>query len=585
MSRVNLLAIAFINLILINPFVSQAQSLVDELADDSELMVRQVPNSETAVKSYFQSFETNDTIYAIIFPPSNCPRCESIMSNIYPIYKQMGQKEPFVLISAYPDSIVAKQYNERYGYKADYFKYDTSEEYSKLLSFSFGTLHIPYLLKFSLSEGKLIVGVNADEAGKTFLKEFVAYNTPKEAKSFDIDAEYALKYMPKSAIMSLLKSFQVNTPDSILVSEIIYQPEFVRGNLLFNDKLRNSILRFKIENNSLNYHSEICTNSVENRTFSKIDSIDYDDMLNRNELKFIALSPKMLNENELCITYSLPNLWYVEKSNVGYMNKKAALIIDLNDQQSRRLIPLTADDNEDFFYPHFSVYSINGDIVIGCERLTWPVDIDKEEYIDIPEKNPFCDDFYRFSQPIMAIFDSQTGDLKQKFGQLPSISNQTKTGYYFMAPLVDTNNNQVVSSDGLSGEVNVSMADSPNKIIKTYKIFNIDDLPTPNHDKFYTYECVAPYNPYICRNIIDLKLTSDHIYCLLRYGIHSREQVDKDLYSVVIINRNNGNITEYQYPHLNSSTLAHGLWRNEDGDIMPYDITKDGKTILVNIYQ
>lgn len=59
-----------------------SKGLVDESADHG-LMVRQIPGSESDARKFFSSLPvTADTIYATIFRPANCPRCDGFINII-----------------------------------------------------------------------------------------------------------------------------------------------------------------------------------------------------------------------------------------------------------------------------------------------------------------------------------------------------------------------------------------------------------------------------------------------------------------------------------------------------------------------
>lgn len=152
------------------------------------------------------------------------------------------------------------------------------------------------------------------------------------------------------------------------------------------------------------------------------------------------------------------------------------------------MIPLTGYGYDKFYYLHFSLFRYGDDVAIGCERKTWPLELDKEDYCDKPEFNPFTDDFYTFTQPISAVFDRE-GRLKCHLGQLPELARHTLTGYYFLDPVIDSWNGTAVMSDGFSGDITLFSIDNPNEI-RHLTAFSIPDnlLPSPDPETFYSYE-------------------------------------------------------------------------------------------------
>ena len=98
------------------------------------------------------------------------------------------------------------------------------------------------------------------------------------------------------------------------------------------------------------------------------------------------------------------------------------------------------------------------------------------------------------------------------------------------------------------------------------------------------YDCVAPYIKFFNRNIIDVKLTKDSIYCLVRYGIHGKEDPLIDKYSVIEVNRNCGCTTEKRFNLNNNSLKYYGLRRTQN-DIEPFAIYKDDSIWRINTYR
>ncbi|WP_254556723.1 hypothetical protein, partial [Salmonella enterica] len=75
-----------------------------------------------------------DTIYAILYVPMDCPRCEAAIPNFQDLLKDVDEKQKFVLITAYRDSLLAQEYNQRNNYLADAYLYDTTEHYQQILN-------------------------------------------------------------------------------------------------------------------------------------------------------------------------------------------------------------------------------------------------------------------------------------------------------------------------------------------------------------------------------------------------------------------------------------------------------------------
>lgn len=570
---------------LITSFSSQAQSLITEACYDG-LKVRQIPGSSRDLSDYFSKISSSDTVFAIIFPPANCPRCEALINPIFANLKRIRPNTPTVLISVYPDSTAAKKYIDKYSLTADFLIYDTESKYKNIFSFDAGYLHIPYLLKIIPSSGNLILGIRAEDNGSDFLNEFCLFDTMIEKKEFDLSKKHTGFFKPSNKELNLKHKYSLLYPDTITLSEIIYQPEFYKNLLFFNDKLRESIICFELpkqDSPSLEFKQEINTNRNQNKAFVQIPDSIYYSLEKNHDVRFIPLSPKMIDESTLAISYSLPKLWYTGTSSIGYMNQAAILMVNTDSTKHSELIPLIKDDK--FFYPHFNLFKYGKELAIGCESMTWPLEFEKDEYCDIPQLNPFVDDFYSFPQPIIASFDRKSGHLINRIGKLPNLSKITKTGYYFLAPVIDSYNDEVIISDGFTGEL-ILMNTKDSTYNKCFNAFEIplDIIPKPEDSTFYSYDCVAPYIKFFNRNIIDVKLTKDSIYCLVRYGIHGKEDPLIDKYSVIEVNRNCGCTTEKRFNLNNNSLKYYGLRRTQN-DIEPFAIYKDDSIWRINTYR
>lgn len=568
-------------------FISQSQNLAIESCGEG-LQVRQIPNSNQELKHYLSKYQANDTLFAIIFPPANCPRCESLINPVLQSLKNLRPTIPSLLISVYPDSTIASKYLNKYGFVSDSYLYDESASFNKFLSFDAGYLHIPYLLKIKPSTGELIIGVRLEDGSNEFLNDFCMVSTPVKQKEYELSKKHNGYF--QSPVNKLIPKtyYELNIPDSIYISEILYQPEFYEDKLFFNDKLSESIKYFRISGKNdpcLDFQKDIRTNEIQNKMFIEVSDSLFSALQLDNDVRFIPLSPKMFDDHTLAISYSLPKLYYTGKNSIVYMNQASVLIVNPEIGINSKLIPLLKND-EDFFYPHFNLFKYGNDIAIGCERLTWPMEYEKEEYSDNPILNPFSEEFYSYPQPIVAIFDYKNGSLKERISELPFLSKKTLTGYYFVSPVIDSWEDDIVISDGFSGQITLLKKDN-SYATHHYDIFNIPTniLPEPDSLNFYSYDCVSPYINYFNRNIVDIKISSDYIYLLIRYGNHGKEDAVNDNYSIIKFDRNCNCTEEKIFDKSEYSSYNYfGLRRNKDGSIEPYKISKNQQKWIVTTY-
>lgn len=377
----------------------------------------------------------------------------------------------------------------------------------------------------------------------------------------------------------------MTVPNTVTLSEIQQQSEFYKDKLFFNDKLNEEIEYFQLtekDSGELEFKASIRTDSAQNKTFVAIPDEDYERMLMENSVRFIPLAPKMVDDHTLAVSYSLPRLWQPGPNRIAYMNKSAYLLVNTDSIGKNELLPFRYE-LKDYFYPHFNIFLYGNDIAMGCKRITWPIEIDKEDYCNIPEFNPFSEEFYTYPQPIVVTFDKESGELKDHVGQLPSLSEITRTGSYFVAPVIDTWNNEIAMSDGFSGEIEVfTYGDSVKTKFHAYEI-PMEYVPQPDSTNFYSFDCVAPYKGVFNRKIIDVKVTPEKIYCLVRYKTDNGMKSNLDQYSVIRIDRDCDCATEKSFAQDPNSIRYYGLRRTDDG-VEPYAICKEGDEWKVVTY-
>lgn len=567
--------------------VGQAENLVDRYANE-RTMVRQIPGSEQALKSYFREIDA-DTIYAIIFPPGNCPRCEAQINPLDYELKKADPKHKTVLISAYHDKDVAQAYNIKHGFKSDNYIYDTDERYKEFLSFSGGFMHIVFLAKISLNSGTVIAALESSDCTPQFISQFTAYNKPMPQKRFAIETVAAPRFSAPAETLLLSEKYPMQHPDSIIVSTTKYQPAFDGERLFFNDDMDASIYAYRLDKNSglMVFDGKIKTDESENRRFVTVEDKYFKMFQEDDGVRYIPLTPVLIPDGRLAISYSLPNIFHTDHGTIGYMNESAILFVDPGTHEHKGLIPLL--HSHEYFFPHFSFYATPTDIIIGCQRMTWPMNYERHEYENDTALNPFTDGFYESPTPIMAAFGIDSWKLRKLFGNLPRHAKASKTGDYFSGYAFDYFDGEIAYTDAVSGMISVTdTIGDYNKIKHQYAAFIIPDdmIAPPDSSLFYNYDCVTPYKPVFCRTITDMKLSGDKIHCIVRYGDHNAPNTVDDTFTYVSIDRKSGEKTEKRFPETAAKerAFAYGLLRNKNGRITPYSIVKKDGKISVNTF-
>lgn len=555
--------------------------LLQEMTEDY-LMIRQKPGTEVLLKEYLKNIESkSDTIYAILYPPMNCPRCEAIIKDFRNLLKENSEDNEFLLIAAFPDSVAAKRYHESKGYIADYYLYDTEENYNKIFSFSPGYLHIVYVLKICKQSGELLMGGNCIILDEEFVDQFTAFSGKMEKKEFHI-GEIDKSDFPHpvcSDIKGAYQDFIIENPKDFPISVTDYLPVFEGKYFFYTDKLWNGVLFFQeLDGQLLQFNALLQNDSLEGRRFVAIPEEIYQNDLKGGYVYFIACSPNGIDEGHIGIAYSLPDIFIESQDDnrlsLGYKNRAVILVRAIPTLEKERMITFNFDlMSHNFFYSHFTFEVANDKVLLGCEKRTWPMEVEKDMYIHVDSLNPFCEAFYKTINPYFAAFDKASGDLLYRFGNLQPCHAESRTGYYFTNPVAASWDDEVVYTDGCSGQLYVSKQSDLRKTVEHYSVFEVETEKFPPIDTtyFYTYECVEPYNKFFYRTIEEIKMTSTSIYCLLRYGLKSDPDVVKDEYTFVTINRKSGTVEEFCIPCESGMTpIGYGLKDDMQEKIQPF---------------
>lgn len=548
-------------------------------------MVRQIPNSEEKAIKYFAELPIDsDTIYATIFRPANCPRCDGFLNIIDGLIKKCTSK-PSLLISVYPDSVAAREYIDKYNLKSDYYMFDTDEKFSEIFSFSSGYLHVGYILKINKTTGELIVGSNADNVTAEFFDCLNLYNVRKETLEFPCDkVEYLDWDASNMDVLAKMDSYELQIPDSeYTISEIIYQPMFYNNSLLWNDKLAMSVVELELQDSIVKYKRLIEPDSLEFSKFVNLPTDYYSQLLKSNQLKNIPLQPFIIDEDKYGVAYSIPELWLDGENELNYRNKPCYLVRSISDVNYSDIIPLEYDFSDVFYYPHFNMKGIGDDrVVVGVERITWPMVTDKNEYADSPADNPFQDDFYdNYPQPTLAIYGKKDGLLNKRFGELPGFAKKTKTGYCYSSMVFDSWEGEAVFGSSYEGSLKISPVDALDcpDCQKSYEVFTLDEdvFMTPDSTHYYSYACNALAQPYLNRKVMDVMCDWKYIHCLVRHCTDAFERPEYENYDYVLINRESGLRKTFRFPQIEKGErrISYGLRRLGNGEVMPYYIAKN----------
>lgn len=551
---------------------------------ETGLQVRQSPHTEEILQSFFNQLpQSVDTLYATIFRPAHCPRCEATITKSHTLLKEYTP-HPTVLISVYPDSAIAKKYNAAHSFQADYHIYDTDERFADFLSFECGHLHIPYLLKISKNAGQLIVGMTEDYATSSFIKALSGFNTRLDYASFPKAPSITPSSKSQTALLKETGRRRfVNVPPEYIVSEALYSPVFTDGHLYFNDKLAMTIYHLQDSADVMTFRNRIEADKTEQTKFVNIPEHHYQRMLKRDEVKFIPLQPFRYDSTHIAVSYSLPRLWMEDSTSIAYMNEACFIVRDMDGSSDKSIQRVLADSDDGFFYTHFYLKKLKDKLIVNCERLTGPAVYEKEEYSGNPEMDQFINSFYDdFRQPVLASVNLSDGDIHRQFGKLPSFAKTAKTGYSFSNAVFDTRDDEIAYASPYSGEIFISTYDTLDcdDCTRKYSAFNIpsDSIIAPDPSSFYTFNCEQQVKPLLQKRIVDLKFNSSDIFLLIRDGQTNIGRPFVNDYLYAIISRRTGDVATYSFPAGKETGLrpiGYGIGEDNNNELFPYMIAMD----------
>lgn len=571
---------------------AQEVNYMEELENNNDFMIRQKPYTEGLLSNYLKSANIKeDTIYAILYAPADCFRCEAGIPAFYNLLKKNNRNNKMLLISAYADSIASSRYNEKNDFKADYFLYDTKSDYKNIFSFNTIVMYGLQILKICPKSGVLITGGHYSVLNKDFVSQLVAHKERLAPHTYTADVEEyeeTEKYTAdKSAQKYSWKTEEIplEMDSDMYISSVYDIPKLENGCFFFNDMLNNGIMFFRQDGKRYVCKALLQVNDDEKNRFIEVPEESLKHLQARGMVFYISLAANMIDDKHLAISYSLPKIMYDKNVNdkdaYALFNSPAILIRDIDSFQPGEMI--TPDFNllgqSEYFYQHYNFDIFDNRLWLGCEKLTWPMDgFEKEDLVGNVEMDSFDDTFYDTFNPIIASFDMASGECNGHFGRLEESQRKSKTGYYFHNIIYTHDNDSFLYGNGYTGKLYVSKGSNVGNDDRCYDVFNFDEslFAKPDSTMFYKSEYGTMYNSDFNRCITEVKMNKKEICCLLKYGRPKTDEFQTARYSYVTINRKTGKMRERMLPDVDSSVkcMGYGI-RNEHNKFNPFVFIKD----------
>ena len=589
----------FLSFFIFTTVSSQTRDYVNEM-EENDLQIRQKPNSERLLSDYLSSANMlEDTVYAVLYRPGECFRCEAAIPAFYEKLKIDNPNNKMLLITVYEDSCTSRWYNSKNNYQADYFLYDTKDIYKTIFSFNSEGMYGLYLLKLVPQRGVFITGGQYTVLGKDFIRQLKNCTKRIAPHIYELDKtenndKIAKSFVVNDASITKLNftDIEIHQNDGINISTLYDIPKIENGNLFFNDMLNNGIMLYKKEDNAFIFKTLFQANNTEKKKFVSVSDDHFKKLERQGQVFYIALSANMIDSTHIGISYSLPRILEEKVNNelhFSFYNAPAVLVRNINDLSAGDMIAPDFDlEHSKYFYLHFAFDLFNNKIWTGCEKLTWPMDgFEKEDIEGDTELNPFTEDFYDTSNPIIAAFDIKTGKCCGQYGKLENIQRKSRTGYYFLNNVFAHEGKDFLYGNGYAGKL--YLADSLTMgIKKVYDVFDVDNqlLPSLDSTKFYTHEYGNIYCPYFLKCITSVKMDKQKIYCLIKHGMPRIDDFQKDRYTFVTITRKNGEVKEYPLPIPSEEDRCLGYGINvQNGKYSPFSFIKSKSKYLIRQFE
>lgn len=587
------LTIILMSLFFVSYSAGQDSDLLKEM-EYGDFQIRQKPGTDALLAGWLaEEGVAEDTVYAFLYVPASCPRCELGITTYSKYLKEKGRK--FAIISVFPDKDIAEFYNRKKEYKADYYIYDTSNRYKSIFSFNNINLNSPVILKIT-NKGRVITGFDGMYFYSKLGQQLLDRSVPMAYKDYNINvtADYVeWKYPVEKAALTELgggfRDYRLDVSPDAPLCEIFRNPYFSGDTFFYPDEILGTVSLFRKEaaGGGFAFAGSMGAAEEEKNMFVDVDSLTMRSLIENKNLFYIVCNAAMLDNDHIGISFSLPRVFFESEDNLALYNEACILPRRMPGMEVEPCVPLNFTTKEDkFFYKHFQFSSTGSRLIMPCEKFTWASSFHEDEYRNDVSYNSFMPGFYDTETSFLVEIDRRTGNILRRFGRLDSIARKTLTGYYYVDAVSSVGGNELVYTDGYSGKVYVADTSDVATEKNRYTIFEISDadLPPVDTTMFYKYEYAKPYRSVFCRKVEDVRITPETLYCLVAYGDLSAPNDKRTRYTFVTVDRKTGERREYLYPEEDGYTIFTRGLREKDGRVYPFSVLKRGGKALLRVY-
>ena len=243
----------------------------------------------------------------------------------------------------------------------------------------------------------MITGFEGSFLTPDLLNELFAKTEPLEYEDFGSttgkEAAEWLYPISKVAVTDMggWKDYKLDvTPDAPLC-EVFRNPYFRNDLFFYPDELLGGVPVYKRKTGTDEFilQSVLSPTDDEKDRFVSISRYVLNMMKADGGVHYIICNSWMLDSTHIGMSYSLPRIFEASPGTNSYFNQPCILSRRVSDCSEDSCTALDFDVfHEKFMYKHFQFCSTGDKIIVGCWKMTWPIEFETEELIiDATRKN------------------------------------------------------------------------------------------------------------------------------------------------------------------------------------------------------
>lgn len=221
-------------------------------AYDERLQIAQKEGSEAQLRGVLSALPNlSDTVYAVLYAPQMCPRCEVDINFLYDAIRERDPNASVVLWTVYPDARGARRYAKNKNFRYTHLLVDTMEWYKDIFSLSVARLDVTYTVKIDRRGNRLIAGGSILELAPATFDSLVAAAEPKPFHDYGTAVRASQSSLHTPAVKPLryreVLIAEEGVNGKMPVSRMMSFPALRNNLLCFNDEIANAFYLFKVE--------------------------------------------------------------------------------------------------------------------------------------------------------------------------------------------------------------------------------------------------------------------------------------------------------------------------------------------------